>query len=151
MKRIILKVNQGRQYLFSTSTKSIEFLNGLSAFLFGLVFLLNGAALGNYKFYLNFNYIGPIWVWWFVVILGAIQLNSMRKDTLESNMISAIALKLSALMWFMSALMFGSDYPPLSTGFFTYLSFSLVMVLAGFHLSAQNTYELLLRNENRES
>lgn len=28
MKKVIIKVNQGRNYLFSTSTKSIEFING---------------------------------------------------------------------------------------------------------------------------
>lgn len=149
MKRIINKVHEGREYLFSTPTKAIEFLNGICALMFGLVFLMNGSTLGKFKFYLSFAYVGPLWVWWFVVILGAVQLNAMRKDTLESNMLSAIFLKLSALMWFLSALMFGSDYPPLSTGFFTYVNFSLVTVLAGFHLSIQNTFELLLRDEVR--
>ena len=151
MKRILLKVNQGRVYLFSTPTKAIEALNGLTLSLFGLVFLINGATLGQYKFYVNFMYMGPSWIWWVVMLLGITQLNAARKDTLESNMMSAICLKLSALVWFVISLMFGSDYPPLSTGFFTYMSFSLLNVLGGFHLSAQNTYELLMRNEYRKN
>lgn len=150
MKRIIMKVNQGRRYLFSTPTKAIEFLNGLATILFGLVFLLNGSILGKFKLYLNFNYVGPLWVWGIVVMLGMVQLNSMRKDTLESNMLSAITLKVSALVWFLIAIMFGADYPPLSTGIGTYFSMGVVFVLAGLHLSGQNEYELLIREEYRD-
>lgn len=150
MKHIISKANQFRKYLFSTPTKSIEFLNGLSMTLFGLIFLFNGSILSKHKIYLNFNYMGPIWVWWLTVIIGLIQLNAMRRDTLESNTVSAIFLKVSALMWFLIALMFGADYPPLSTGVGTYLAMCLVNIMAGFHLSAQNDYEFLIREEYRD-
>lgn len=37
MKKIIIKVNQGRNYLFSTPTKPIEFTNGVVSLFFGLV------------------------------------------------------------------------------------------------------------------
>lgn len=149
MKRIIQKVNLGRRYLFSTPTKAIEFLNGIALILFGLVFLLNGNMLGKYRLYLDFNYVGPLWVWGIVVIIGLIQLTHMRRDNLESNMVSAITLKVSALVWFLIAVMFGADYPPLSTGIGTYFILGLVDVLAGLHLSGQNDYELLIREEYR--
>lgn len=149
MKRISMKVNYARRYLFSTPTKAVEFLNGLALTLFGLVFLLNANMLGKYKLYLNFNYVGPLWVWGIVVFIGLVGLNSMRKDTLESNMLSAITLKVSSLIWFLIAVMFGADYPPLSTGIGTYFSMGVVNVLAGLHLSGQNEFELLVREEYR--
>lgn len=149
MQKIINKTNQFRRYLFSTPTKAIEFLSGLSTTLFGLIFLLNGNLLGKYKLYLSFNYVGPLWVWGIVVIIGLIQLNAMRRDTLESNTISAINLKVTAVVWFLIGVMFGADYPPLSTGVGTYFSMSLVNLMAGFHLSAQNDYEFLIREEYR--
>lgn len=149
MKHVIRKANQFRKYLFSTPTKSIEFLSGLSMTSFGLIFLFNGSILSTHKIYLRFNYIGPIWVWWLAVIIGLIQLNAMRRDTLESNTVSAIFLKVAALMCFLIALMFGSDYPPLSTGVGTYLAMCLVNIIAGFHLSAQNDYEFLMREKYR--
>lgn len=37
MKKVIIKVNQGRNYLFSTATKPIQFLNGVVSIFFGLV------------------------------------------------------------------------------------------------------------------
>lgn len=149
MKRIVKAVNQGREYIFHIPTKSIELLNGLTAFFFAIVFMVNGATLSEHKFYLNFKYAGPSWIWIIVLILSIIQLNAMRKETLESNILSAIVLKVSALFWFMAALMFGSDYPPLSTGFFTYSILSFITVLAGYEISAQNTKQLLKRAECR--
>ena len=89
-------------------------------------------------------------MWWLAVIIGLIQLNAMRRDTLESNTVSAIFLKVAALMCFLIALMFGSDYPPLSTGVGTYLAMCLVNLMAGFHLSAQNDYEFLIREQYRD-
>lgn len=151
MRRIIKKINQGREFLFSTPTKSIEFLNGLCILFFGLVFLFNGASLGEHKFYISFTFIAPPWLWWICVIVGVTQLRAMNKDTLESNMMSVLMLKSSALLWFLFAILFGAEYPPLSTGFFTYLWFSMVSLMAGFHLSAQNTFELLLREEYRNN
>lgn len=151
MKRVILKVNQGREFLFSTPTKSIEFLNGLCTLFFGLVFLLNGASLGTYKFYVSFTNIAPPWLWWICVIVGFIQIKSLSKNTLESNIMSVLMLKISAFLWLLFAILFGAEYPPLSTGFFTYLWFSVTCLLGGFHLGAQNTYELLLREAYRNS
>ena len=149
MRRVLITTLQIRNYLFSTSTKAVEFLNGIATALFGLIFLLNGDILGKYKLYLSFNYVGPLWVWWILVILGVIQINAMRTDTLESNTVAAITLKVSALVWFLIGLMFGANYPPLSTGVGTYFTMSLVNLMAGFHLSAQNDYEFLIREEYR--
>ena len=151
MQRVVKKVNQGRAYLFSTPTKAVEFLNGCCMFFFGLVFIFNGAALGQFKFYMNFTYIAPPWLWWLAIVIGLIQLNSMRRDTLESNIMSVLMLKLSSLVWFVFAVLFGSEYPPLSTGFFTYTWVSFICLMAGFHLGGQNTYELLIREEYRDT
>ena len=77
MKRIIIKVNQGRNYLFSTATKPIQFLNGVVSLFFGLVYLINGSTLNQLKIYLNFSYIGILWIWWVVLFLGILQLWSI--------------------------------------------------------------------------
>ena len=151
MNKVILKVNQGREFLFSTPTKSIEFLNGLCILFFGLVVLLNISSLGTYKFYASFSSIAPIWVWWISIIVGFIQLKNIGRDTLESNIMSVLMLKVSAFLWLLFAILFGAEYPPLSTGFFTYLWFSVVCLLGGFNLGAQNTYELLLRDAYRNN
>lgn len=151
MKRVILKVNQGREFLFSTPTKSIEFLNGLCMLFFGLVVLLNITSLGRYEFYTSFSKMIPIWVWWISIIVGFIQLRNLRKNTLESNIMSVLMLKISAFLWLLFAILFGAEYPPLSTGFFSYLWFSVVCLLGAFHLGAQNTYELLLRETYRNN
>lgn len=149
MQRVVKKINQARKYLFHVPTKSIEFISGLCSLFFGLVFMINGNALVKNRFYESFNYIGPNWIWWLVFLLGIIQLNAMRKDTLESNILSAITLKVNALVTFIIALMFASEFPPIGTGFFTYGVLSAMYLLAGIELSEQNTYELLIRSENR--
>lgn len=151
MKRIIKKVNQGRNYLFSTPTKSMEFLNGSLSVTFGLIFLANGAALSMLKTYLNFAYIGPKWLWSVMILLGVLQLKYACSDTLESNVKSALTLHTCAVMWFVICLMFGSDYPPLSTAFTTYLCFAVMCSLTALHLDGQNTYELLLRKEIKDA
>ena len=151
MQRIVKKINQGRVYLFQHPTKSIEILSGLCSVFFGLVFVINGNSLVKNEFYQSFDYVGPMWIWWLVILLGTIQLNSSRKDTLESNILSAITLKVNALVTFIIALMFAADYPPLGTGFFTYSILSGFYLLAGIELSVQNTYELLIRTENRKT
>ena len=56
MKRILIKVNQGGSYLFSTPTKPIQFLNGVVSLFFGLVYLIIGSSLNQLKIYLNFSY-----------------------------------------------------------------------------------------------
>lgn len=151
MQRVIKKINQGRVYLFQHPTKSIEILSGLLSLFFGIVFIINGNLLIKNEFYQSFDYVGPMWIWWLVILLGIIQLNASRKDTLESNILSAITLKVSALVTFIIALMFAADYPPLGTGFFTYTILSGFYLLAGIELSVQNTYELLIRSENRKT
>lgn len=151
MKRIVKKINQGRAYLFQHPTKSIEILSGLLSLFFGIVFIINGNLLIKNEFYQSFDYIGPKWIWWLVILLSTIQLNASRKDTLESNILSAITLKVNALVTFIIALMFAADYPPLGTGFFTYSILSGFYLLAGIELSVQNTYELLIRSENRKT
>ena len=150
MKRIIIKANQARNYVFSTPTKSVEFLTAFLAISFGLVFLINGSALSALKLYLNFAYIGPIWIWVASVLLGLLQLKYACSDTLESNIKSALTMHTCAVMWFILSLMFGSDYPPLSTAFTTYMCISIMCSLTAFHLDAQNTYELLLRKEIKD-
>lgn len=151
MKKIIMKVNQGRNYIYSTPTKSMEFLNGFLSIFFGLVFLANGTVLGLLKLYLNFSYIGPKWVWGIPVLLGVLQLKYACSDSLESNVKSALIMHTCALMWFIISLLFGSDYPPLSTGFFTYLCIAAMCSLTALHLDGQNTYELLLRKEIKDA
>lgn len=150
MKRIIKKVNQGRNYLFSTPTKPIQFLNGVISLFFGLVYLISGPTLNQLKIYLNFSYMGPIQIWWIVVFLGILQLNYARKDTLDSNIKSALVMHTCALMWFVISVLFGSNYPPLSTGFFTYFWLSLVCSLTALQIDNQNAYELLMRKELEE-
>lgn len=150
MQRIIKKVNRGRNYLFSTPTKPIEFLNGLLSVFFGLVYLINGSSLSQLESYLNFSYMGPIWIWWIVVFLGMLQLNYMRRDTLDFNIKSALVMHTCALMWFVISVLFGSNYSPLSTGFFTYFWLSAVCSLTALQLDNRNTYELLIRKELEE-
>lgn len=150
MKKVLNKISQGRQFLFRPPTKGIEFLSGISLFFFGLVMSINNSSLLTNQFYKNFTFVGPSWIWIFVMSLGIIQLNALRKDTLESNILSAIVLKVSSLVWCLLALTFGSGYPPLNTAFFTYLSLSCITLLAGYELEVQNDYELLIREEIRK-
>ena len=144
------RVNKGRNFLYSTPTKIIEFLMSMCSLSFGTVYLLNGAALNKLKIYLSFAYIGPIWLWWVMIILGVLQFHYMRKDTLDSNIKSALVMHVVAVMWFIIAVMFLTDYPPLSTGFFTYFWFSVVCSLTALELDSQNTMELLLRKEIKD-
>ena len=93
---------------------------------------------------------GPIQIWWIVVFLGILQLNYARRDTLDSNIKSALVMHCCALMWFVISILFGSNYPPLSTGFFTYFWLSVVCSLTALQLDSQNAYELLMRKELEE-
>ena len=151
MQRIIKTVNRGREYIYSTPTKAMELLNGLFSSFFCLVFLINGDTLSGFRIYINFNYLGPKWFWIFMLFIGLAQLNYMRKDTLESNIKSALVMHISSVNWLVVAIMFGSIYPPLSTGFFTYSWFSVISCLTALHLDSQNTYELLIRKEIKDA
>ena len=150
MKTVIKKVNKARNFLYSTPTKIIEFLTGICSLSFGLVYALNGESLNRLKVYFSFAYVGPIWIWWVMVILGILQLNYMRKETLDSNIKSALTMHVSAVIWFIIAIMFVTDYPPLSTGFFTYFWFSAICSLTALQIDSQNTYELLIRKETKD-
>lgn len=148
--RFINMISRGRAYIFSPTTKAIEFLNGLCLFFFSGVLSINGFLETNISHYIYFDYVDTPWIAIGMFVLSIIQLWVFTKSTLESNILSVIVLRLSSFTWVMWGLFFGTEYIFRSTGFFTYLSIALVCLLASFEQGVINRYEDATRKNCRK-
>jgi len=149
MKRIIHKLGQGRAFIFGLPTKSVELLNGLCAFFFSMTFLIAEALTSRFEIYRNFIYIDMPVIWMGMLLVSITQFRLLFRDTLESNIGSVLILRLSCVVWFSCALLFGVDSLLLNTEFFTYSSISFLCLIASLELGNRNSYEELLRKECR--
>lgn len=143
MKRITGRVSKGREWVFKPPTKAFELLNFLTLQGFSLSFLVNGEALLLKAIYKHFIYINSPWVWIAVLFLSMMQLFIIWDESLKFNILSAYILKVSGLFYGLLAVLFSIDMVIPNTGFATYSSLSIIMVLAGFQLGAENTCKQL--------
>lgn len=139
MKRITNKVSKGREWIFKPPTKIVEFLNFLILSGFSLSFLINGEALLLKPIYRHLSYINSPWLWVGVFTLALVQLFILWDESLKFNILSSYMLKISGMFYGLLAVLFSIGIVIPNVEFTTYAALSLIMVLGGFQIGADNT------------
>lgn len=142
-KYICEKTRQFRKWVFATPTRIVELTNTGLLLTFPTIMIINSGGLIPTHPYRNFPLAMGNWPWVCGILLGLIQLWAMVLPSIKSDQVSGLALQVSMLGYFIIALIFGSDYPPISTAFTTYLIYAGVTGLAG--------HELLAKSKARDS
>lgn len=135
--------NNFNKWLFGYGTRVIEVLNSWWLMGFGIVMMSNHVVLVNGHPYRTFAFISQFWVWLIVFLVGVFQGIMLYRDCNHSCQYSGITLQLSGLIWFIIAILFGFDYPPVSTALPIYICMSIITGLSG--------YELLQRSKEHEA
>lgn len=125
-------------WVFETKTRFGELLSGLTAFFFAIVMMIEYHVIILRESYATFGKLTTKWIWLVVLVFAALQVIESTKTHLVSNQRSAQLALWFALIWFIIAILFASNYPPLSTGFFTYMIFSFANFIIYFYLDGNN-------------
>lgn len=131
-----------REWAFRTPTRMVELISGFVAFFFSSAFLLDISIYVVQHPYRNFSYLSSKWLWFIMFLLSILQIIYAGRSTVKSNLKSAQLLLWFSLVWIIIAVVFATDYPPISTGFFTYSVLSVVNLISYFyldHLNKSNT------------
>ena len=131
-----------REWAFRTPTRMVELISGFVAFFFSSAFLLDISIYVVQHPYRNFSYLSSKWLWFIMFLLSILQIIYAGISTVKSNLKSAQLLLWFSLVWIIIAVVFATDYPPISTGFFTYSILSVVNLISYFyldHLNKSNT------------
>lgn len=127
-----------RNWCFNTPTRLIELVSGFCAFFFSSAFLMDiSLFIANHP-YRNFSYLSSKWLWMLMFVMSILQLLYAGRSGIKSNQKSAVLLLWFSLIWIIIAVVFASDYPPISTGFFTYAILSIVNLISYFYLDHLN-------------
>ena len=127
-----------RDWCFKTPTRLVELISGFCAFFFSSAFLMDFSIFVINHPYRNFSYLSSRWLWILMFFMSILQLIFAGRSTLQSNKKSAYLLLWFSLVWIIIAVVFASDYPPISTGFFTYGILSIVNLISYFYLDHLN-------------
>lgn len=126
-------------WLFDESpTRPVELLSGLTAFFFSVIMMVEYHIIVLQDSYINFGKITSKWLWIVVLIFSIMQIIEACKNHLISNLRSAQIALWFTLVWFIIALLFASNYPPLSTGFFTYTLLAFTNFIIYVYLEDEN-------------
>lgn len=137
-KNIINYLGDKLDWVFETRTRFGELLSGLSAFFFAVVMMIDYNVIILRESYATFGALTTKWLWLVVLVLAVLQVVESTKNHLVSNLRSAQLALWFALIWFIIALLFASNYPPISTAFFTYTLFSFANFIIYFYLEGNN-------------
>lgn len=137
-KNIINYLGDKLDWVFETRTRFGELLSGLSAFFFAVVMMIDYNVIILRESYATFGALTTKWLWFIVLVLAVLQVVESTKNHLVSNLRSAQLALWFALIWFIIALLFASNYPPISTAFFTYTLFSFANFIIYFYLEGNN-------------
>ena len=137
-----------RDWCFKTPTRLVELISGFCAFFFSSAFLMDFSIFIVNHPYRNFSYLSSKWLWILMFFMSILQLIVAGRSTLKSNEKSAYLLLWFSLVWIIIAVVFASDYPPISTGFFTYSILSIVNLVSYFYLDHLNKSKIKEFNGN---
>lgn len=137
-----------RDWCFRTPTRLVELISGFCAFFFSSAFLMDFSIFVINHPYRNFSYLSSRWLWILMFFMSILQLIFAGRSTLQSNKKSAYLLLWFSLVWIIIAVVFASDYPPISTGFFTYGILSIVNLISYFYLDHLNKSKIKEFNGN---
>ena len=107
--------SKGNDWLFELATRLAEFINTISLIGFSFFMLIGLDDLVHQYPYRKFTYASSEFFWLAVLALGILQAIAMFRSSVRSNQASGIVLQISAIVWFIFAVTFGLDYPPVST------------------------------------
>ena len=135
---LLRNIKDLREWAFRTPTRIVELISGFIAFFFSSAFIMDiSFYMANHP-YRNFSYLSNKWLWIIMFFLSILQIIYAGRSTLKSNLKSAQLLLWFSLVWIIIAVVFASDYPPISTAFFTYAILSIVNLTAYFYLDHLN-------------
>ena len=139
---MLISIKDLREWAFKTPTRMVELISGFVAFFFSSAFIMDLSFYVTNHPYRNFSYLSSKWLWVLMLFLSILQIIYAGRSTLKSNLKSAQLLLWFSLVWIIIAVVFASDYPPISTGFFTYGILSVVNLTAYFYLDHLNKSKL---------
>lgn len=119
-------------------TKPIELANSLIGFTFSGMFIINNGVIDKHYPYRNFIYMSSIWVWVLIFIMSILQFKTLLNDNYKSSLKAAVLLLWFSLIWMVIGIVFGTDYPPVSTAFGTYTSISIINFVTYLYLDDTN-------------
>lgn len=135
---LLRNIKDLREWAFRTPTRIVELISGFIAFFFSSSFIMDLSFYTVNHPYRNFSYLSNRWLWFIMFFLSILQIIYAGRSTLKSNLKSAQLLLWFSLVWIIIAVVFASDYPPISTAFFTYAILSIVNLTAYFYLDHLN-------------
>lgn len=139
---LLRNIKDLREWAFRTPTRIVELISGFIAFFFSSAFIMDLSFYMVSHPYRNFSHISSKWLWVLMFFLSIMQIIFAGRSTLKSNLRSAQILLWFSLIWIIIAVVFATDYPPLSTEFFTYAILSIVNLTAYFYLDHLNKSKL---------
>lgn len=136
--RFLIYTKELREWAFRTPTRMVELISGFVAFFFSSAFMIDASIYVVNHPYRNFSYLSNKWLWFVMFLLSILQIVYAGRSTVKSNLKSAQLLLWFSLVWIIIAVVFATDYPPISTGFFTYGILSVVNLTSYFYLDHLN-------------
>lgn len=140
--------SRGNDWLFELATRLAEFINMAALIGFSFFMLMGFDKLVTSHPYRKFTYASSKLFWIAVLALGFLQLIAMLRCSIKSNQASGIVLQISAVVWFVFAVTFGLDYPPISTALPIYSLLAFVCAAGGHKLI--NTNKVVEALENKD-
>lgn len=140
--------SRGNDWLFELATRLAEFINMAALIGFSFFMLMGFDKLVQSHPYRKFAYASSELFWMAVFGLGIVQLITMLRCSIQSNQASGIVLQISAVVWFVFAVTFGLDYPPISTALPIYSLLAFVCAAGGHKLI--NTNKVCEALENKD-
>ena len=137
-KNINNRLRNTLNWIFETKTRPGELFSGVTAFFFAIVMMIDYNVIVLRESYATFGELTTAWLWLAILILAVLQVAESTKDSLISNQRSAQLALWFSLIWCIIAILFASNYPPLSTGFFTYMIFSIANFITYFYIDGNN-------------
>ena len=127
------------EWLFTgRRTKPIELVNSIIGMTFSGSFIIYNGVIDNYYPYRNFMYISSIYMWILIFIMSIVQFKTMFRDNIKSSLKAAVLMLWFSLLWVIVGVVFGTDYPPISTAFGTYTSLSVISFVSYLYLDNAN-------------
>lgn len=158
IKEIIMPINKvkraaskGNDWLFELATRLAEFINTTSLIGFSFFMLIGLDELVYQYPYRKFTYASSEFFWLAVLSLGILQMIAMLRSSVRSNQASGIVLQISAIVWFVFAVTFGLDYPPISTALPIYSLLAFICAAGGHKLINANKENLCECKKNKDS
>lgn len=128
---ISLQIARCRRWLFQSSKRLCEFINGFALMSFSSVMFVSYSDIMFNHPYRKLTYISDDHIWVAMFFLGVYQIRLMLSPSCISTQKSGIVLHVSSIIWAVLAITFGLDYPPITTALPIYSLLAFITICAG--------------------